>query len=72
MLENRPFGLKGTTKLTSIKQQVSKLDFKQDIVQVKFDNLKVDIVAKRELLDVEKEQLNNIFNEYEINYSNYG
>ena len=72
MLENRPFGLKGTTKLTSIKQQVSKLDFKQDIVQVKFDNLKVDIVAKRELLDVEKEQLDNIFNEYEINYSNYG
>ena len=72
MLENRPFGLKGTTKLTSIKQQVSMLDFKQDIVQVKFDNLKVDIVAKRELSDVEKEQLNNIFNEYKINYSNYG
>jgi hypothetical protein len=72
MLENRPFGLKGTTKLTSIKQQVSNLCFKQDIVQVKFDNLKVDIVAKRELLDIEKEQLNNIFNEYKINYSNYG
>ena len=72
MLENRPFGLKGTTKLTFIKQQVSRLDFKQDIVQVKFDNLKVDIIAKRELSDVEKEQLNNIFNEYKINYSNYG
>lgn len=72
MLENRPFGLKGTTKLTSIKQQVAKLDFKQDIVQVKFDNLKVDVTSNREFTDIEKEQLNNIFYEYEINYSNYG
>jgi hypothetical protein len=65
-MENRPFALKGSTKLTSIKQQISQLSFKGDLIQVQFENLSVMISSSRELETSEKDQLQNILNEYKI------
>ena len=66
MLQNRPFALKGSTKLTSIKQQISQLSFKKDLIQVQFQNLDVTIVCSRQLDIDEKDQLQDILKEYEI------
>jgi phenylacetate-coenzyme A ligase PaaK-like adenylate-forming protein len=66
MLENRPFALKGSSKLTSIKQQISQLSFKRDLIQVQFENLSVRISCSRELETNEKDQLQNILIEYQI------
>jgi hypothetical protein len=66
MLENRPFALKGSTKLTSIKQQISQLSFKKDLIQVQFENLNVRIASSRKLNINEKGQLQNILKEYRI------
>lgn len=66
MLENRPFALKGSTKLTSIKQQISQLSFKGDLVQVQFENLSVMISSSRSLETSEKDQLQDILREYQI------
>jgi hypothetical protein len=66
MLQNRPFALKGTTKLTAIKEQISQLSFKRDLIQVQFENLRVSIVSSRKLENNEKDQLQNILKEYEI------
>lgn len=66
MLENRPFALKGSTKLTSIKQQISQLSFKGDLVQVQFENLSVMISSSRPLETSEKDQLQDILREYQI------
>ena len=66
MLENRPFALKGSSKLTSIKQQISQLSFKKDLIQVQFQNLDATIVCSRELKTDEKGQLQEILNEYNI------
>lgn len=66
MLQNRPFALKGTTKLTAIKEQISQLSFKRDLIQVQFENLRVSIVSSRKLEDNEKDKLQNILKEYEI------
>lgn len=66
MLENRPFALKGPTKLTDIKQQISQLSFKGDLIQVQFENLRVKISSSRELENNEKEILQDILKEYQI------
>lgn len=66
MLENRPFSLKGPTKLTHIKEQISQLSFKADLIQIQFDNLSVRISCSRELSSVEKEILQNILKGYQI------
>ena len=66
MLQNRPFALKGTSKLTDIKQQISQLSFKNDLIQIQFENLSVIISSSRNLETVEKEILQNILKEYEI------
>jgi hypothetical protein len=66
MLQNRPFALKGTAKLTDIKQQISQLSFKNDLIQVQFENLSVKISSSRKLETVEKEILQSILKEYEI------
>jgi len=66
MLQNRPFALKGTTKLTTIKEEISKLSFKGDLIQVQFENLSVSVVSSRKLEDYEKDQLQNILKEYRI------
>jgi hypothetical protein len=70
MLENRPFALKGSTKLTSIKEQISQLSFKTDLVQVQFENLNVIIFSNRILEDIEKDQLRSVLKEYDIIYDN--
>jgi hypothetical protein len=66
MMENRPFALKGSSKLTSIKQQISQLSFKKDLIQVQFQNLDATIVCSRQLDIDEKSQLQEILNEYNI------
>jgi phenylacetate-coenzyme A ligase PaaK-like adenylate-forming protein len=66
MLQNRPFALKGSVKLTSIKQQISQLSFKGDLIQVQFQNLDATIVCSRQLDINEKSQLQEILNEYNI------
>lgn len=66
MLQNRPFALKGTSKLIDIKQQVSQLSFKKYLIQVQFENLSVIISSSRELETDEKGQLQEILNEYNI------
>lgn len=66
MLKNRPFALKGPTKLTDIKQQISQLSFKGDLIQVQFENLTVMITSARNLESNEKEVLQGILKEYQI------
>jgi phenylacetate-coenzyme A ligase PaaK-like adenylate-forming protein len=66
MLQNRPFALKGTSKLIDIKQQISQLSFKKYLIQIQFENLSVRISSSRELSYIEKEILQNILKEYEI------
>ena len=68
MLENRPFALKGTTKLTQIKEEINQLDFKNNLVQVQFENLNVRISSDRELEKNEKTQLKKILKEYQITF----
>jgi len=68
MLENRPFALKGSTKLTNIKQQISQLSFKNDLIQVQFENLSAMISCSRELETSEKEILQDILKEYQISW----
>lgn len=69
MLQNRPFALKGSIKLTSIKQQISQLSFKSDLIQIQFENLSVRISSYRELEIFEKEELQSVLNEYNILYT---
>lgn len=66
MLQNRPFTLKGTSKLIDIKQQISQLSFKGDLIQIQFENLSVMISSSRNLETVEKEILQNILKEYKV------
>ena len=66
MMENRPFALKGSTKLTSIKEQISQLSFKKDLIQVQFENLSAMISSSRSLETSEKDQLQDILREYQI------
>jgi hypothetical protein len=66
MLENRPFALKGKSKLTKIKEQINQLEFKNELNQIQFDNLSVRISCSRELCSVEKDILQNILKEYQI------
>lgn len=68
MLDNRPFGLKGATKLTEIKKQIRGLDYHHLIDHIQFANLDVYITTNTKLSDQQKEALANILNEYTINY----
>ena len=66
MIENRPFALKGPGKLIEIKQQISELSFKADLIQVQFDGLNVKILSNRILDQSEKEKLKSVLSGYEI------
>lgn len=68
MLENRPFALKGPTKLTEIKQQIGVLEYKGKIDQIQFENLSANIYIKEKLSDDEKKTLVSILQDYEINF----
>lgn len=66
MLENRPFALKGPTKLINIKKQISILAFKNKINQVQFDNLNVNLYVNKKLEDDEINILQDILKDYKI------
>ena len=68
MLENRPFALKGPAKLTKIRQQIKELDFKNQINQIQFGNLSVNVYNDSELSTKQKDILNNILKDYEVKY----
>lgn len=68
MLENRPFALKGPTKLTEIREQIKRLSFKNQINQIQFDNLTVNVYNDSELSTEQKNILNNILSDYKVKY----
>lgn len=68
MLQNRPFALKGPTKLVEIKKQISNLLFKNKINQVQFENLSVNIYSDEKLDDDEKAILDEILKDYKTSY----
>lgn len=68
MLQNRPFGLKGATKLTEIRKQIKELPFCSKINQVQFENLSVNIYTDAGLTDDEKMAVNAILHEYTPHY----
>jgi len=71
MLQNRPFALKGATKLTEIKNSINSLSFKKKIKQVQFSQDYINVVANTELTIEEKEKIDNILNEYSVKYIVY-
>jgi hypothetical protein len=68
MLQNRPFALKGPTKLTEIRNKIGELSFKNKINQVQFENLNVNIHCESMLNQREKEIIDNILKDYKTNY----
>ena len=66
MLQNRPFNIKGPTKLTAIKEKINKLYFKKDLVQIQFKELNVSVSTKRQLSAEEEFELKNILSDYKI------
>lgn len=66
MLENRPFAIKGPTKLTEIKKQIGALEYKYKIDQVQFENLSANIYLNKSLTTDELETLQNILQDYKI------
>lgn len=67
MLENRPFALKGPTKLTAIKKQIGVLEYKNKINQVQFENLDVNIYLNKSLEKDELTSLQEILKDYKVN-----
>lgn len=68
MLENRPFALKGPTKLTELRQKIKELSFKNKIDQVQFENLSANLYTNGELSDDEKKILDGVLKDYKTNY----
>jgi hypothetical protein len=66
MLENRPFALKGPTKLTEIKEKIKQLDFKSSIDQVQFENLTANIYLKKKLESWRIDKLKEILSDYKV------
>lgn len=66
MLENRPFALKGPTKLTDIKKQIGALEYKSKLNQVQFENFNVNIYVNESLMPNELETLKNILEGYTV------
>lgn len=66
MLQNRPFALKGPTKLTEIKEKISRLDFKSSIDQVQFENLTANVYLKNRLDESYTNILKEILQDYEV------
>lgn len=68
MLENRPFAIKGPTKLAELRKQISTLPFKQKIDQIQFGSRGVSIYTKRSLHEPEKQQLSCVLAGYNLSY----
>lgn len=70
MLENRPFGIKGPTKLTEIKEKINNLYFKEKLICVNFDNLKAIITVKQDLNQNETENIKEILKNFNCTFIN--
>lgn len=68
MLENRPFALKGPTKLTEIKKQIGVLEYKNKIDQIQFENLDVNVYLNTSLTTEEISFLQYILQAYKVNF----
>jgi len=68
MLESRPFGLKGTAKITDIKQKINKLKFSQNLLNINFNNFDVIITTNRELAVEEKQEVIKILKDYKCKF----
>lgn len=66
MLQNRPFALKGPTKLTEIREKIRELDFKSSIDQVQFENLIANVYLKNRLDERCINKLKEILSDYEV------
>lgn len=68
MLENRPFALKGPTKLTTIKEQINQLHFKDNINQVQFEGLEVNVYVNNKIDTNGVNQIVEILKDYKVNF----
>lgn len=66
MIQNRPFELKGSQYLTTIKQQISQMDFKYKIGQIQFSNLTVNVFCQDKLEKSEVMALKSVLKDYEV------
>ncbi len=66
MLQNRPFALKGPTKLTEIREKIATLEFKSSIDQVQFENLTANVYLNNKLDEGCIDILKNILSDYEV------
>jgi phenylacetate-coenzyme A ligase PaaK-like adenylate-forming protein len=66
MLQNRPFALKGPTRLTEIREQIGRLDFKGKINQVQFDGLSVNVHLNEELDRDSIDKIKEILSDYAV------
>jgi hypothetical protein len=67
MLQNRPFALKGPTRLTEIKERISALDFKSKIDQVQFDGLSANVHLNERLDEESTNKIKEILLDYTVN-----
>jgi DNA-directed RNA polymerase subunit N (RpoN/RPB10) len=68
MLQNRPFALKGPTKLTQIKEQIAKLSFKHNINQVQFDGLIVNVYLNKNIGQEGVNKIKEILKDYKVTF----
>lgn len=68
MLENRPFALKGPTKLTAIKEQIGQLSFKSSIDQVQFEGLQANIYLNQQISTDGVNKIREILKDYEVKF----
>lgn len=68
MLQNRPFALKGPTKLTIIKEQISELSFKSSIDQIQFEGLEANIYLNGKIDDIGVNKITEILKDYTVKF----
>ncbi len=68
MLQNRPFALKGPTRLTQIKDQIAQLEFKSKIDQIQFEGLEVNVYLNDVLDEESMEKIKSILSDYTIKF----
>jgi hypothetical protein len=66
MLQNRPFALKGPTRLTEIRERIGNLDFKGKISQVQFDGLSVNVYLNEKLGEESIDAIKEILSDYTV------
>lgn len=71
MLQNRPFAVKGPSKLTEIKSKISSLGFKTKIKQVHFLEENINLITSLELTQEERKTVDDILKDYIVKYTCY-